>query len=119
MLTDLTKAQAIVQERTGSSLPIDIDDRLEDSAGFSGSQKVYRAYFVAGQILWERVYAIESTPDATFASSLQVVEALMQTQKGIDKAQGLTVPEGMEAVPPSQRNGQKVYTSGVIEVNRT
>jgi hypothetical protein len=80
-----------------------LTELLELSAGEAadGTTVHYRPYYVAAKFLEQNLarQQISAADGATFTLLKKPIESLLDLQSAYDRAQGLSVPAGFEAVP--------------------
>jgi hypothetical protein len=78
-----------------------LTELLELSAGKAEAVTHYRPYYVAAKFLEQNLarQQISAADGATFTLLKKPIESLLDLQSAYDRAQGLLVPAGFEAVP--------------------
>ena len=91
------------RERSQASSSDDayLTELLELSAGKAEAVTHYRPYYVAAKFLEQNLarQLISAADGATFTLLKKPIESLLDLQSAYDRAQGLSVPAGFEAVP--------------------
>ena len=111
--TDLAGALARTKERSGASGADDalLTELLNMSAGTAADSTThYRPFYVAATWMEQNQSAQQllEADGAKFTGLAKPIASLLRLQAAYDRANGLTIPEGFEAVTDAQTN--KRYT---------
>ena len=93
-----------------------LTELLELSAGKAADAAThFRPYYVAAKFLEQNLarQLISSADGATFTLLKKPIESLLDLQSAYDRAQGLTVPAGFEAIPDDCKSCSP-YGSGAV-----
>lgn len=127
MYESLSTALARAQERAGTSGDDEyLTEVLTLSAGVDGDGATqYRPYYAAAKFLEQNRSAqtLSAAGDVKFTGLAKPIESLLGLQASIDKALGLIIPEGFEAILPgcqscdNQKSGSvHRFSSGAVSV---
>lgn len=110
---DLTSCRALVVEKTQLPASSDLSLLLTISAGKvvvdeEQTDTYYRPYYVAALRLKTRPNPVRQGAGTTLLDPVEVIRMYLSTQKSIDEALGLIIPDGFEAVPSGVVNSHKM-----------